>query len=429
LLKRIGLSPGKKLLVFLLSLVAITIPMGNVYNSIAIIFFVLLSVLSVRGQDVSFRSVLLWPVLLFLLMMASVLWSVNCNASIKALGKEASLIFIPLAFFLNRRLGRRSVDDILKNYSIGMCIFGLYCIIRAMVRYMATGNADVFFYHELAGVGLNAIYLSVLFSLALFEFLSKRHKTITGNISMLFLLVMVFLLSSKNIIAIDVFLIISYYLFFSGLAKKARITAIATFCIIAALLGYYGKIYQRFIHETETGTIVSTAGIHNVTIGEAWHNDKFSANDYFNGSAFRTYQIRIFTEMLQEDPILFTGYGLNNSSIKVEAKGVEHNLYHGNDENVGYNKLNFHNQYVEAFADLGIFGFLIIFIMAVINVVNGIRQKYFVHIAFAILMISLFLTETFLWRQRGVVFFTLFYCLFNDLFPQRVFRPSPAPEE
>ena len=298
-----------------------------------------------------------------------------------------------------------------------------------MVRYMATGNADVFFYHELAGVGLNAIYLSVLFSLALFEFLSKRHKTITGNISMLFLLVMVFLLSSKNIIAIDVILIISYYLFFSGLAKKARITAIATFCIIAALLGYYGKIYQRFIHETETGTIVSTAGIHNVTIGEAWHNDKFSANDYFNGSAFRTYQIRIFTEMLQEDPILFTGYGLNNSSIKVEAKGAEHNLYHGNDENVGYNKLNFHNQYVEAFADLGIFGFLIIFIMAVINVVNGIRQKYFVHIAFAILMISLFLTETFLWRQRGVVFFTLFYCLFNDLFPQRVFRPSPAPEE
>ena len=428
MLKRIGLSPGKKLLVFLLSLVAITVPMGNVYNSISIIFFVLLSVLAVRRQDVSFRAVLLWPVLLFLLMVLSVLWSVDCVASIKALGKEASLIFIPLAFFLNRRLGRRGVDDILKNYSICMCLFGLYCLIRAMVRYTATGNGDVFFYHEFAGVGLNAIYLSVLFSLALFEFLSRRRKTIMGNVSMLFLLVMVFLLSSKNVIVIDIILIISYYLFFSGLTKKAMFTAITVFCILVVGLGYYGKIYKRFIHETQTGNTVS-GGIHNVTIHEAWYNDKFTANDYFNGTAFRTYQIRIFIEMLHEDPIFFTGYGLNSSGKKIEEKGSQHNLFHGNDENVGYNKLNFHNQYVEAFADLGIVGFLIIFAMAVINLVNGIKQKYFVHIAFAILMISLFLTETFLWRQRGVVFFTVFYCLFNDLFPQRVFRPAPAQQQ
>jgi len=396
--------------------------MGNVYNSISIIFFVLLSVLSVRRQDVSFRPVLLLPILLFLLMALSVVWSIDCMASVKALGKEASLIFIPLAFFLNRRLGRRGVDDILKNYSISMCVFGLYCLIRAIVRYTTTHDANVLFYHELAGHGLNAIYLSVLFSLALFEFLSKRRKTIMGNVSMLFLLVMVFLLSSKNIIVIDIILIISYYLFFSGLAKKAMITAIVTFCVIAAGLGYYGKIYERFVHETETGTVTSTVGIHNVTVYEAWNNDTFSQTDYFNGTAFRTYQIRIFTEMLQEDPIFFTGYGLNTSSKKIEQKGSEHNLYHGNEDNVGYNKLNFHDQYVEAFADLGIFGFLIIFIAAVINLKNGIQQKYFVHIAFAILMISLFLTETFLWRQRGVVFFTLFYCLFNDLYPQRVLR-------
>jgi len=419
LLKRIGLSPGKKLLVFLLSLVVITIPISNAYNSISIIFFVLLSVLAVRRQDVSFKPVLLWPVLLFLLMALSVIWSIDCVASVKALGKEASLIFIPLAFFINRRLGRRSIDDILKNYSIAMCVFGLYCLIRAIIRYTATGNPEVLFYHELAGEGLNAIYLSVLFSLALFEFLSKRRKTIMGNLSTLFLLVMIFLLSSKNIIVIDVILIISYYLFFSGLTKKTMITAIAAFCVLAVGLGYYGKIYQRFIEETHPGNIKAGIGVHNVTIGEAWHNDKFSQNHYFNGTAFRTYQIRIFKEMLSEDPIIFTGYGLNTSSKKIEEKGKEHNLFHGNEENVGYNKLNFHDQYVEAFADLGIFGLLIIVIAAVINLRNGIRQKYFVHIAFAILMISLFLTETFLWRQRGVVFFTVFYCLFNDLYPQR----------
>jgi len=53
--------------------------------------------------------------------------------------------------------------------------------------------------------------------------------------------------------------------------------------------------------------------------------------------------------------------------------------------------------------------------MLALNFKKGIKNKYFVHIAFSILMISVFLTESFLWRQRGVVFFTLFYCLFNDM--------------
>ena len=50
-----------------------------------------------------------------------------------------------------------------------------------------------------------------------------------------------------------------------------------------------------------------------------------------------------------------------------------------------------------------------------LNIKNAIKSKDFVHIAFAILMISLFLTESFLWRQRGVLFFMIFYCLFNTM--------------
>ena len=51
--------------------------------------------------------------------------------------------------------------------------------------------------------------------------------------------------------------------------------------------------------------------------------------------------------------------------------------------------------------------------MVVLNLKNAFKSKDFIHIAFAILMISLFLTESFLWRQRGVIFFMVFYCLFN----------------
>jgi O-antigen ligase len=421
LLKRIGLQPGKKILVFLISLIAITIALGNVYNSLAVIFFVLYSVLASRRQDFSFRLELMLPLLLFVLMALSLSWSIDFKSTLKALGKEAALLFIPLAFMLNRKLSRNSAYDVLKNYSIGMCMVGVYFIVRAFIRYFQLGTTDVFFYHELSTFKINAIYLSTLFSLALFVFIAKKNKTIMGYVSTLFLLVMVFLLSSKNIIIIDVLLIVMYYLFFAGFSKGATIAAVAVFCAFALVMGYYGKIYDRLLHEMEpVKNTKVTHGVHNVSVGEAWHNKKFNGNDYFNGTAFRTYQIRIFKELLADEPILFTGYGLNASAKKIELKGIEHNLYHGNKESIGYNKLNFHNQYIEAFADLGIFGFLLLVAALVINLKNGIEAKYFVHIAFAILMISLFLTESFLWRQRGVVFFTLFYCLFNSLLPVNV---------
>jgi O-antigen ligase len=66
------------------------------------------------------------------------------------------------------------------------------------------------------------------------------------------------------------------------------------------------------------------------------------------------------------------------------------------DSNYGYQKMNFHNQYVQNFANLGVLGFLLIVMMQFVTVKNAIKTKDFMHFAFAFLMISLFLTESFL---------------------------------
>ena len=110
----------------------------------------------------------------------------------------------------------------------------------------------------------------------------------------------------------------------------------------------------------------------------------------------------------------------DNSDIKaatkemILAKAKEHTVFMGNETHEGYHDKNFHNQYVQFFAELGIIGFLLIVAMLSINLYNGLYRKDFVHICFAVIMISLFLTESFLARQRGVLFFTAFYCFFNS---------------
>lgn len=109
--------------------------------------------------------------------------------------------------------------------------------------------------------------------------------------------------------------------------------------------------------------------------------------------------------------MFLSGFGLNASYPKIEEKAKQYNLYLGKDGTDGYQTKNFHNQYVQNFAELGIFGFIILLLILIVNIKKAYNSKDFVHFAFAILMISLFLTESFLWRQRGVVFFTVMYCL------------------
>jgi O-antigen ligase len=182
---------------------------------------------------------------------------------------------------------------------------------------------------------------------------------------------------------------------------------------------YHGFLIEFKANQKE-GTVNQDFGdgvkVYNVSVQQAWSKEKFQPNEYFAGTAFRVYQIRIFKEMLQEDDIFFSGYGLNASDFRIEEKGIEHNIFLGNDKYEGYQKKNFHNQYIQIFAETGVFGCVLLILIVLINLKNAIVTKDFVHFCFAILMISLFLTESLLARQRGVVFFTAIYCLFNSGF-------------
>jgi hypothetical protein len=207
-----------------------------------------------------------------------------------------------------------------------------------------------------------------------------------------------------------------------------RLKNLIVFLLLIVSLTFIGKIKERFKQEYETimtdssvndVIVKGSEGVRNVSIKQAWNNKVFTANDYFPGTAFRVYQFRIFIEMLQEDPILFTGYGLNASYSKIAEKGVQYQLFLGDEQQEGYQTKNFHNQYIQNFAELGIFGVIILVLILALNMKNAIKNKDFVHISFAVLMISLFLTESFLWRQRGVLFFTFMYCLFNANFQQK----------
>ena len=346
------------------------------------------------------------------------LWTINFKSSSQALIKEISLLLIPLSFFLNPVLLKEEKDKIIKYYSYSIFVYTLFCLLKALVQFGVTKKTEMFFYHELVSFDVNAIHVSIYVSIAFFAFFLKKSKTVLDKFAISTLLIFMFLLSSKNIII--VFTLLLVLCLFTVLKIKVRKNKMYLVILSTLVIGilFYGKIKERFLIEIDSNKTensinnqISTANglVYNVSIKDAWTKEKFQANDYFPGTALRVYQVRIFKELIQDDKsVFFTGYGLNATYAKIEQKSIEHNLY------TAYGKFNFHNQYIQIFAELGVFGFILLVLLLGVNLKNAIKSKHFIHFSFAILMISLFLTESFLSRQRGIVFFTIMYCLFNS---------------
>lgn len=373
------------------------------------------SLFQLKNKKFYFQKELFLFVLLYVLMLFSLTWTIDTKLTTSALLKGLSFFLIPFCFFLNPPLSEEGKNKIIKYYSYAFFGYAVFYLLKATIRFFITKDSSVFFYHELVTFDVNAIHVSVYISIAFFWFLLKKTKTTLDKLALLVLFVLLFLLSSKNIIVLF-FLLLGLSLIF---ILKIRASQLYIVFGLATVLGlaFSGKIKDRFLIEIESNQdsgkvnqeISNSSGlVYNVSIKEAWTKDQFQPNDYFPGTALRVYQARIFTEIIQEENRIFTGYGLNATDEKIKQKRIENNLYHE------YDNFNFHNQYIQIFAELGIVGFIVLVLILFINLKNAIKTKHFVHFSFAILMISLFLTESFLSRQRGILFFILLYCLFNS---------------
>lgn len=406
---------------FVLSL--ITIPLNHAVNSVFLVLFFIASSYSLTKKNFSMNKSLFYLVAFYLLMLLSLLWTSDQSATLQALIKEVPLLVIPLCFLLGKEFLVDNKIKILKYYSYSIIFVAFYFIVKATYNYLIINDLSVFFFHDLVTKDLNAVHFSVFVSIAFFYFWTKEMKTNKDNLSATFLAFFLFLLSSKNIFFTTVLLSIIHFFYFSKSANKMRLRNIIFLGFVLVCLFSFGWIKERLVFEfkiKEESNIGHTVinkqdvGSNVISMKEAWYNQKFNQTDYFSGSSFRVYQARLFFEFIKEDNIFWKGFGLNASYKKIEEKGLQNNVFQGNELIEGYQKKNFHNQYIQVFAELGVFGFILLILIMSINLKNAIKLKDFIHIAFAVLMISLFLTESFLWRQRGVVFFTLFYCLFNS---------------
>lgn len=393
--------------VFLAAFVLSTLPLNHAFSSISFGVFIAFCVICFNKKLLSFPFGLWVLILFFVFVVLSSLWTIDTKSTSKMIGRLAPFIAVPIGFFiLKNQIRKEYYDKVFRYFSFSMVFYGIFFLLKAVFRYINTGNKDVFFYHELATSNLNAIYASIFIAFAFLYFLAnskKAYEYFLGG----FLLMILFLFSSKNIILTTIFISIIWFFFFSDWNRKAKIFSLFGVGIIFLISSKY--ISERLKHEYDinvNNVQTNELGIRNLTIQDVLANSDFSENDYFSGVSFRVFQFRIYNEIASENNSYLLGLGSGAVQDKIDEK---FKAYHLHQDYIG---LGFHNQYLQTLSELGIPGLLLILITLFIILKRGIQTKDFLHIAFALLMISLFTTESFLGRQRGILFFVMLYALF-----------------
>src|SRR6476620_4623115 len=134
---------------FCIVLMLLSVPLAYSANSVSLGIFVLVTGMTFGIRHFRRDYTVILPILLYILMALSLIWSINPHATFQALSKELPLIIIPLCFLILPLFNLQQKQLILKYYSYGMALFCVFYLLKAAVRFAISGDVSMFFYHEL----------------------------------------------------------------------------------------------------------------------------------------------------------------------------------------------------------------------------------------------------------------------------------------
>ena len=410
---------------FLLVGVLATIPLPFFINSLFVIGFVIVCILFYINNIALSKIIVIYLLIILFISMVIPQAFINNNVNFfSGIQKTLPFLTIPLLFLNKSLFNNLKSEKILRYYSISNAFLALFFIFKALYKFILSGNKETFFFHNLVGLDQNAIFVSIYASFSFFYFFKIKKKTLFDRFNLMVLLFFIFLLSSKTIIFIDLFLLILYYFFFSSTDSSVKsLTFICGAIFVFFSIYFVPQVNKRAIEEYQTAFVDNTVNqfysnkvekAYNVSIHEAWNNEKFERNQFFPGMAYRVFHIRLFKESIIQKNKIFFGYGLNNTDGVLRQQYKQYQLF------LSQTYQNYHNQYIQTFAETGVISFLLIILIVFMNLFNAIKNKNFLHLVFAITMLIFFFTESFLIRQRGIIFFVTLYCLFNTISVKKI---------
>lgn len=393
----------QRVFVLLVSLLLIALPLKfAVASSLMIILTAYTIFYTVKNKiKPHFTTAHLLVDLLYGLMVLSLIWTIDIQVSTHALFRNLNYLFIPFVFLLIPEFNDFEKNLIKKIFGYAMLGYALFFISYGVLRYFTEGTTEYLTHQGLVQVlQLNRVLVSIMISTALFCWLLDVSKSNIRYFALSLLTITLLLLSSKTII-IGTVLIFGIYFITQYKSERLRRIKYLIFVMVALLVVFVANtINKKFVSEMiPRYQLILTA-------------DKFNYGYYFNGAELRMLYTRFLSELIKEDNIFWTGYGLNNAQQAIQKKTLAYNMY----PDYGL-EFNFHNQFNQNWAEIGIFGVLLLILILYYGLKNAFQTKNHFMLLFISIYSLYLMTDTPLSGQKGIYLFFIFYFALSNFRP------------
>ena len=388
----------KRLFYFHPILFSFCLPFGSNYLSLIIITWCFISFFHINKDE--FKKGLLnrklqLCLLFFIITILSAIISNNKIESVISIEIKLSFIIFPYLTFCFKwpiELIKRCFISFVSG-----CFFAcIYLIIRALI-YKYNNHSEYFFY-SLFSKFLHTAYFSMYLLLAISIIIIYYTKWFN---------------SQKNIIYSSYIFIFTFGICIILCSSKIGILSLL---IIVIILFYYK--FKTILSLKNIGVFILSLSLIIITINKLLPNSLDRFNSLTNislkhqdkkSSESTTLRILIWEQsinLIKNNFLLGTGVGDANDELykKYQSNGID----------VAFDeKLNAHNQFLQTFIGIGLFGFILLCIISIGQIFIAYNKKNILMFVFFIIISLNFFVESMLQTSAGVLFFVFFFCLIN----------------
>ena len=437
----------KQIYFFLLLLLSIGIGLQIVIYKIAIAILFLQWLIS-KGFKQKFIKLkknifAIGLIVFYFLYCISFFWSDNNAVAFTDVILKLPLLMLPIVILSQKNLSKKQLNQVFLSFALSSLFLNLYCFFRAYSLYLATNNIDKLYYSNLTlNMHTSAQSMFTCFSIALFVYLFSQDKNFISKwmaySAVIIQLIFVFLISSRMQILIMAFLVPVYLVPYYYKKKKVALGLLYTLFIFgfsyliitipSTLNSRYNKtvsqinslredngnydarkfIWKEGLEVIKNNWLIGTGSGDATDALTARYFRLISGNPLTESKVSQTQKSNNGAFLSKRDSISI--HNIHEKQLSVYSKNLlETRIHH---YKIAYQReYNFHNQYLQTFGAIGVFGFLILCFLMIYPVYLSIKKKDYLAISFLFIVGASCLTESILERQAGVAFYALFYVL------------------
>jgi len=441
---------SKRLYFLLLALCSIGIGLQIVLYKVAIIALILHWIFTFEYKQkihkIRGNNFMLGWMALFFLYAGSLFWTDNIPFALTDLLLKSPLFILPLVIGSQDKLTTRQTNSILLSFALSILALNLFCTVNAYFSYLKTNELSHFYYHRLT-VNMHTAYQAMFtcFSVAILIYLRLKDKFIENWVmyfGVIIQLIFILLLSSRMQILIMMALTPTYFLLSYYKKKKLYLGIIYTLIVFGLAKGIMSVPSSLNYRYKQTVTHISSIGVDSDNSDPRkfiWKNGlTLIKKNWIFGTGIgdiKKVLVDRYALHILDNPISASLMdstinsleantslveSLKNKSLSSETtydyqltQYAENSL---NRRNIRYKSFvkrgyNFHNQYLQIFGTIGIFGLLLLLYLFTIPFFLFIKKANYLSATFLFIVGASFLTESMLERQAGVSFIVFFFMI------------------